>query len=126
MAIFGAPLPDERACEKAIAASQQILKQLAARIADGQLPPTRLGIGIHYGPVLTGSIGSERRKEYTIIGDTVNLAARIEQLTKQYDAQLLVSQSVLSALLSGEPRAERIGEVAVRGREGSLELYKLA
>ncbi|HNN93220.1 MAG TPA: adenylate/guanylate cyclase domain-containing protein [Pseudomonadota bacterium] len=125
MAMFGAPLPDERACQNAIAASRKILRQLAERVADGQLPATRIGIGIHYGPVLTGSIGSERRKEYTIIGDTVNLAARIEQLTKQYDAQLLVSHSVMAELPSAEKTGERIGEVAVRGRQAGLDLYKL-
>ena len=126
MAIFGAPLADEKACKHAIAASRQILDQLQARVSGGELPPTRLGIGIHYGPALTGSIGSERRKEYTIIGDTVNTAARIEQLTKQYDAQILVSQSVLAGLPAIPTSAERIGEVAVRGRQASLELYKLA
>lgn len=125
MAMFGAPLPDERACQNAIAASREILRQLAERVTDGQLPATRIGIGIHYGPVLTGSIGSERRKEYTIIGDTVNLAARIEQLTKQYDAQILVSHSVIAELPSAEKTGERIGEVAVRGRQAGLDLYKL-
>ena len=108
------PLPDERACQNAIAASREILRQLAERVTDGQLPATRIGIGIHYGPVLTGSIGSERRKEYTIIGDTVNLAARIEQLTKQYDAQILVSHSVIAEL----PSAEKPASASAKSRSG--------
>ena len=126
MAVFGAPISDGNPCDKAILTALQIVAQLDSQIAAGQLPTTRIGIGIHHGPALTGSIGSPRRKEYTIIGDTVNLAARIEQLTKQHNAQILVSQSVLSASQEHRQRGERIGEVTVRGRETPLDLYKLA
>jgi adenylate cyclase len=126
MAIFGAPLADGRECEHAMRAALEIVARLQAEVAAGKLPPTRTGIGIHYGPALTGSIGSPRRKEYTIIGDTVNLASRIEHLTKDHDAQILVSQSVLHAAPEANIPADRIGEVAVRGRQARLELYRLA
>lgn len=126
MAVFGAPLADGNPCDKAIQTALQIVAQLESQITAGRLPDTRIGIGIHHGPALTGSIGSPRRKEYTIIGDTVNLAARIEQLTKQHSAQILVSQSVLLASQDHRQRGERIGEVTVRGRQTPLDLYKLA
>lgn len=126
MAIFGAPLSDDRACEHAMRAALQIVNQLESYVKGGELPPTRIGIGIHYGPAVTGSIGSLRRKEYTIIGDTVNLASRIEQLTKHYAAQVLVSASVLQAAPATGIAAEHIGETVVRGRQDPLELYKLA
>ena len=126
MAVFGAPILEGNPCDKAMQTAQQIIAQLESEITAGRLPPTRIGIGIHFGPALTGSIGSPRRKEYTIIGDTVNLAARIEQLTKQYDAQILVSQAVLAASQDGRPRGEAIGEVTVRGRQAPMALYKLA
>jgi len=126
MAIFGAPLPDERACQHAVEAALEIVQRLAAELASEQLPATRIGIGVHFGPALTGSIGSPRRKEYTVIGDTVNLASRIEQLTKQFDAQVLASGSVIAAIDDRSLFAERLGEVAVRGRQAPLEIYRLA
>lgn len=126
MAIFGAPLQDGKECDHAVAAALQIVAHVKAEVEAGHLPPTRIGIGIHFGEVLTGSIGSPRRKEYTIIGDTVNLAARIEQMTKQLDAQVLASQSVVSALTGTTHNAEPLGEVAVRGREAPLNVYRFA
>lgn len=126
MAIFGAPLADGRECQHAIRAALDMVATLEREIAAGHLPETRIGIGLHYGPALTGSIGSPRRKEYTIIGDTVNLASRIEQLTKQHGAQILASASVLQAAGNMGVAAEPIGQVAVRGREAPLELFKLA
>lgn len=126
MAVFGAPLLEGNPCDKAMHTALQIVRQLDSEVSLGRLPPTRIGIGIHFGPALTGSIGSPRRKEYTIIGDTVNLAARIEQLTKQYDAQILVSQAVLNAKQDPSLRGEPIGEVSVRGRQAPMALHKLA
>lgn len=82
MAIFGAPLSDPRAAAHALAAAREILAEIDRRAAAGEAVP-RIGIGLHLGTAMTGNVGSARRKEYTVIGDTVNLAARIEQLNKE-------------------------------------------
>src|SRR6185295_5814340 len=84
MAIFGAPLDDAAAAQHAVAAAREVLAEIDRRgLADSPWP-LRIGIGLHAGPAVTGNVGSPRRKEFTAIGDTVNLAARIEQLNKEF------------------------------------------
>ncbi|MBA3531505.1 MAG: adenylate/guanylate cyclase domain-containing protein [Ardenticatenales bacterium] len=126
MAVFGAPLNDEHASASAVAAAQDILEMLEVVNASGG-QTTRVGIGLHAGEAVTGTVGSAHRQEYTIIGDVVNLASRIEQMTKQVEARLLVSESVWEAL-PPECRASAIplGPVPVRGHEEPLPLYRLA
>jgi adenylate cyclase len=123
MAVFGAPTSDGRDCRNAVAASREILLKLNELMIRGEIPPTRIGIGLHTGEAVTGTIGSELRKEYTIIGDTVNVASRLEQLNKQYQSQLLISEDVA---LATDEAGEPLGELAVRGKSAPVTVFRLA
>lgn len=126
MAVFGAPLSNGADCLNGITAAQEILSRVETEVANGAVLPTRVGIGLHAGEAVTGSIGSSLRREYTVIGDVVNLASRIEQLNKQFGSQLLISEIVRQALGEKDAGAMPKGDVQVRGREAPIRIYQLA
>lgn len=127
MAVFGAPLADGEQCRHALDAAFAILAGVAELNQSGDIPPTRLGIGLHMGMAVTGNVGSSDRKEYTVIGDVVNLASRIEQATKTYKAQLLISATVWEKLAPlGTYQAEDLGLAELKGQAKPTRLYKLA
>ena len=126
MATFGAPLPTREDCRNALAAARELVGRVAALSASGRIPPTRIGIGVHAGEAVSGNIGSEQRKQYSITGNVVILAARIEQLNKIYDSQLLVSAEVLKTGGDLAHNAVPIGPVQVKGRDEPIEIYRLA
>lgn len=126
MAVFGAPVNDTGPALHAVQAAQEILRVVEDLNASGKIPPTRLGIGLHLGEAVTGNVGSSERKEYTIIGDVVNLASRIEQATKQFSARLLVSEAVLKQLDVAKYPAEDLGDVELKGQSKPARLYRLA
>ena len=126
MAIFGAPLSDGADCLNAIAAAREILVRVNEEVAAGTILPTRIGIGMHFGEAVTGSIGSSLRKEYAVIGDVVNLASRIEQLNKQFGSRMLVSESVWAAAGETNDGGIPMGEVHVKGREAPIQIYQMA
>lgn len=125
MAVFGAPLSDGKDCVNAVEAAQEILERLRQEIEAGTILPTTVGIGLHAGEAVTGSIGSALRREYTVIGDVVNLAARIEKLNKEFDSQLLISEMVWQAI-NEDRKAMPMGQVQVRGREQAIQVYQVA
>ena len=126
MAVFGAPLSDGSDCDNAVAAALEILERVEAEVACGNVLPTTVGIGLHAGEAVTGSIGSSVRKEYAVIGDVVNLASRIEQLNKTFGSQLLISDRVWHNVAENVPRTIPIGDVQVKGREGTIQIYQVA
>ncbi|MFC1851417.1 adenylate/guanylate cyclase domain-containing protein [candidate division CSSED10-310 bacterium] len=126
MAVFGAPLSDGEDNRHAVEASQHIITRVSQEVHSGNIPATRIGIGIHAGEVVTGNIGSTLRKEYTVIGDVVNVAARIEQLNKKFDSQILISEDVTEGLQESKSHPMKsLGEVNVRGRSSAVHIYQL-
>ncbi|WP_395708849.1 adenylate/guanylate cyclase domain-containing protein [Reyranella sp.] len=125
LALFGAPLEDPRAAANALAAARGMLKAVDAWNGARPRQPLRIGIGIHIGDAVTGTVGSPQRKEYTVIGDTVNLAARLEQLTKETGSQLLISGSVY-ADTAGADGATDLGPLPIRGYGEPVQVWRVA
>jgi adenylate cyclase len=124
MACFGAPLSDGRDTANAVRAAVEIAAAVERLSAEGVIAPTRIGIGVHAGTAVTGSVGSDERREYTIIGDTVNLASRVEQLTKQYGATLLVTDAVWQTV-KDDYQGRPLDPVTVRGRAEPVAIWAL-
>jgi adenylate cyclase len=124
LALFGAPLEAADAAHRAVAAAREMLVAME-RVNGASTWPLQIGIGIHFGEVVAGNIGSPRRKEYTVIGDTVNFAARLESLNKEFNSQLLISAAVREALGDGGGDAVSLGEVAVRGYDRPMTVWQL-
>jgi len=125
LALFGAPLADPDAAQRAVTAAHEMLEAMK-RENEGSDWPLKIGIGIHLGEVVAGNVGSPRRKEYTVIGDTVNFASRLEALNKDFGSQLLVSGQVYDDLKEPRERAVQRGPVTVRGYEQPMPVWQLA
>jgi adenylate cyclase len=131
LAVFGAPLEQEDHADRALAAARDILEQRLPRAnawmrEEGLGDGFRLGIGINSGTFLAGNVGNERRLEYTAIGDAVNTAARIQELTKSAGSMLLIDRSTCHSLCEDADDLVCMGEYDVRGRHGKVELWSLA
>jgi adenylate cyclase len=128
MALFGLDVGVERGCRQALAAARGMAKELAelnAALAADLDSPLRLGIGIHAGPTIVGEMGYARTMSVTAVGDAVNTASRMETLTKDYDAELVVSEDTARHAgidLSGYPARE----VQVRGRSETMTVRVVA
>jgi class 3 adenylate cyclase len=127
-AVFGAPVADPRHADHAVRAAREMSRRLAAwnaaRARAGKVS-LRHGIGIHTGAVLAGSIGSLDRLAYALVGDAVNLASRIQSLTKELGSNILVSGATRDRL--ADPSAlERVTAARVKGRSAEVEVYRLA
>src|ERR1700733_10270872 len=126
MAIFGAPENDPYQEEHALKAAiemQQELAKLQVRW-EGEGIQIRIGVGIHSGPAIVGTIGSSRRMEYTAIGDTVNVASRLQTATKELGANILISEHTYYGAKGAFP-FRNMGTITVRGREEPLTVYAL-
>jgi adenylate cyclase len=124
LALFGAPIADPDAARQAVAAAREMLAAMAANNAGNEWQ-LRIGIGVHMGSVVAGNVGSPRRKEYTVIGDTVNFAARLETLNKEFSSQLLISADVHDALGETCGDATSLGAVPVKGYDQPQTVWRL-
>jgi adenylate cyclase len=129
MAAFGAPLDQADHADRAVEASVAMLERMRGfnrwMRDQGHGNGFKMGIGLNTGIVMSGNVGSERRLEYTTIGDVVNTAARIEGMTKGTPHQLFLSESTMLAMQSGR-EVVPAGDFEVRGREHKITLYTVA
>ena len=126
MATFGAPVSDPDSVINAVEASREIVSRKTTEVKNGNIPQTRIGIGLHYGEAVTGNIGSAMRKQYSITGSVVNIASRIESLTKRFKAEVLVSEEVILTLdTNNRKEFNSLGQVKVKGSKKMISLYKL-
>jgi adenylate cyclase len=127
MAVFGLPLPQGDDADRAVRTALAMLTSLEgfnrARAEEG-LMAVRIGIGLHTDVVVSGNIGSPKRMNYTVIGDGVNLAARLESACKHYGAQLLISESTRSRL-KGTYRMREADRVVVKGKTEPVLIHEL-
>ncbi len=128
MAIFGAPMPVKNHELDAYLAAKEMreeLKELNKKFVQENLPEIHFGIGLHSGTVLAGTIGAASRMEYTVIGDVVNTASRIEGLCKQYRKDLLISEACYNAISEADKNIKLnfVTETEIRGREQKVKLY---
>jgi adenylate cyclase len=126
MAIFGAPENDPYQEEHALKAAVEMQHELEKLQQKWSIEGIhiRIGIGIHSGPAIVGTIGSSRRMEYTAIGDTVNVASRLEAATKEMGTNILVSEHTYYGAKDAFP-FRNMGAIIVRGREEPLTVYSL-
>jgi adenylate cyclase len=126
MALFGAPLVGPYDADNAIAVADEMMQRMAGlnvrRVAAGQAA-LEIGIGFNTGPTVIGNIGSVRRLDYTVIGDTVNLASRLEGATKQYGAKILLSEMTVRDLKRPAVLRE-IDLIRVKGKDRPVAVYE--
>ncbi len=126
MATFGAPVSKGNDCQNAFLASLEILKELKDRNKAGVIRKTKIGIGLHAGYVVTGNVGNEARKQYSVTGNPVIIASRVEQLNKEYKSKLLITEEVYNKLEKPVKINEPFIEVELKGRTHPVRILKMA
>ena len=128
MAVFGAPIEVEDHADRALAASREMagptLEAFNEWMAEhGEPDGFRIGIGLNSGPVMAGNVGSERRLEYTVIGDTTNTASRIEGMTKGTPHTIYLAESTRELLKGENGHLEHVDSVDIRGRSAQVVIW---
>ena len=131
MAVFGSPVPNKDHAQRALRAALDVTKTarefrswMQQRFGDRDLPEFNIGIGLHTGEAVIGSIGSPKRMEFTAIGDTVNTASRLEGLTKELGWAIVASRATIDAAGPGVLTG-RQEKMPVKGREGYVEVFEV-
>ena len=130
MAVFGAPIEQADHADRALGAAREIITKRLPRFNEwlheqGYGDSFLIGIGINTGPFMAGNVGSEKRLEYTAMGDTINTASRLEGSTKDSDFYLLLAESTREALASDGDGFVAVGEVDVRGRQDRIKTWSI-
>jgi len=127
MAIFGAPLPLPDSAGSAVAAAREMIEMIdlfnAERTPLGK-SPIRIGIGVATGDVVAGYTGTNERATYTCVGDTVNLAARLESHTKEAKVAVLIDGATREGL-AADAAVDALGEVQLKGKAGPVAVFAL-
>ena len=129
MAIFGAPIEQPDHADRAVAAAEEMLGPRLDRFNEwlrgqGLSEGFQMGVGINSGSVMSGQVGSERRIEYTAVGDTTNTAARLEGMTKGTPHQVFIADSTRDGMADGR-RLTFVDEFPVRGRTSGIKVWTL-
>ena len=125
MALFGAPLAQEEHAVRAARAALEMIAQLpilSPRWEAKSGRPLQIGVGINSGDAVVGVMGADSRREYSAIGDTVNLASRLEGVTKEFKTPIVVSHGTVSQL-GGKFQVRELGELTVKGRQEAVRVY---
>jgi len=123
MATFGAPVSHGNDVDNAYRSAVEILDRIRKEGERGTIPETKIGIGLHAGHVVAGNVGTDLRKQYSITGNTVITAARLEQLNKDFDSSLVISEAVYNRIES-RPKGE-FRSVRVKGRKKPMNVLAL-
>jgi adenylate cyclase len=131
LAVFGAPIASDDHADRSLAVARQMLYERLPRFNEwarselGENADFRMGIGISSGPFMSGNVGSARRLEYTAIGDPVNTAARLQDMTKELGRPVLVSDATRALLTGGSASLEFVEDRTIRGKAESIRLWTL-
>jgi adenylate cyclase len=129
MAVFGAPTDQVDHADRSLAAAEEMagpaLEQVNALLAERGDEPFRIGIGLNSGPVMAGNVGSQRRMEYSTIGDTTNTAARLESMTKGSGHAIFLSDTVRSMLTQSRDDLVHVDRMEVRGRSDAVTVWSV-
>jgi adenylate cyclase len=126
MATFGVLTPNPRHAELAFMAANKIRLKVKELSDNEVIPPTRIGLGIHTGEVVTGNIGNETRKQYSISGSAVIIAFRVEQLNKEFDSELLITGQVRTRIAKATADLSYLGLRPIKGFEYEVDVYQAA
>lgn len=125
MATFGTPVSNPLHADMAFEASLRIQNKMRELVSNNIIPETRIGLGLHTGDVVTGNIGNESRKQYSISGSAVIIAFRVEQLNKQFGSELLITDAVKNRIVPGKIQMTSLGKQPMKGFGLEVEVFKM-